>query len=423
MTTTRHQRRPTSQWIGRQAALLLWAAAAAIHLGGCAGPAKSSTRHAPELYSFWPQFPAEPRVQFLVSYRYSEDIEPPKSGLDELIYGKERRVLPINKPYGVQMSDGKIYICDTRNAAVVVLDLRRQQTRVMGVTGAGRLTSPTDIAIAPDGMKYVTDLKRGVVFVYDADERHVASFGSEGFKPTGIAVHGDELYVCDFASQQVHVLDRFTGQRLRSIGERGDQDGQFVRPLGVAVDRVGNVYVTDVIRCRVQRFSPGGRLVGAFGTIGDTLGSFVRPKHVAVDGDGIVYVVDASFQNVQMFDENNQLLMFFGAAGGHVGSMYLPAGVCVHDDDLDLFSDYVHPDFQAQRLVLVTNQFGRNKVAVYALGRLREGKTPRDLVPSLAPMRPGVVEEGVKNLLDKQGQSPQDAGDTPPVDTPNEREE
>ena len=404
--------------------LCVWLAVAIVMMTGCSA-AKSTTKIGPQTYSFWPQFPEEPRMQFLVSYQYSDEVEPSKSGLEDLIYGEERRVLPINKPYGVEMRDGKIYICDTRNAGVIVLDLRKQQTRLMGTAGMGRLSSPTDVAIASDGLIYVSDASRGAIFVYDAEEKHVASFGWQGFRPTGIAVHGDELYVCDFVSQQVQVLDRLTGDRRRAIGEKGDQDGQFVRPLGIDVDRDGNIYVADVIRCRVQKFSAEGKLLGAFGGIGDVLGAFVRPKHLAVDRQGIVYVADAAFANVQMFNEDDRLLMFFGATGEHPGSMYLPAGVCVHEGDLDLFEDYIHPAFDARRLVLVTNQFGPNKVAVYAMGQLREGYTVQDIATSRAAMESGLLEEGEEPALPDQAPltPPPSEGDSNQTPEGDEREE
>jgi hypothetical protein len=40
--------------------------------------------------------------------------------------------------------------------------------------------------------------------------------------------------------------------------------------------------------------------------------------------------------------------------------------------------------------VLVTNQFGDNKVAVYALGHLKAGKTVADLAPSRLQFEAGV---------------------------------
>jgi len=390
-------------------------------LAGCASRSTTEGEQVDSgVYAFWPQFPAAPRMQFVASYQFSDDVEPPASQLEEIIYGKERQVLPINKPYGVEMADGKIYVCDIGNAALVILDLRKHETRVLGLSGSGRFMSPTDVAIAADGLVYVSDAAKGVIQVFNAQEQHVGTFGYEGFKPTGIAVHGDEMYVAEFTSQQVVILDRFTGEKKRAIGGPGDEDGQFVRPLGVAVDGAGNVYVTDVIRCRVQKFSPEGNLLLAFGTIGDSVGSFVRPKMIDVDQDGIIYVVDAAFANVQMFNAAGELLMFFGIAGPHPGSMKLPAGMAVANSGLDLFEDRVHPAFKAERLVAVTNQFGTNKVSIYALGQLREGKTPQDILPVQAEMRsglnPGVQIDPLTGLPATRDMSPDQAPENQPVD-------
>ncbi len=364
-------------------------------LTGCApGGGSSSDARRPETYSFWPLFPAEPRIQFLTSYRFSDDVEPVRSGLEDIIYGEERRVLPINKPYGLDMRDGRIYVCDTRNRGVIVLDLRTQETRLMGATGMARTQSPTDLAIAADGMIYVSDSARGAIFVFDKDERYVTAMGLENMRPTGIDVFGDEVFVCDFTAQGVHVFDRHTGEHLRTFGSPGDGEGEFVRPLGLGISATGTVYVSDVIQCRVQRFSPRGDYLGDFGEMGDVVGTFVRPKMLAVDGEGIVFVVDAGFANVQMFNSDDDLLMFFGSAGGHPGSMYLPAGVECYDGDLDLFDDYVHPAFEAQRLVLVTNQFGNNKVSVYAIGQLKEGRTVQDIATVRAEQDTGMLGEG-----------------------------
>jgi hypothetical protein len=80
-----------------------------------------------------------------------------------------------------------------------------------------------------------------------------------------------------------------------------------------------------------------------------------------------------------MFNEQGKMLMFFGGPGRHQGAMSMPTGVATCDTDLDLFASFVHPAFEAQRLVLVTNNLGPNKINVYALGELKPGKTPADI--------------------------------------------
>jgi DNA-binding beta-propeller fold protein YncE len=200
----------------------------------------------------------------------------------------------------------------------------------------------------------------------------------------GVAVFADRVYVADMRTQLIHVLNKRTGAVIGTIGSVGDDDGQFRLPLGVDVDPDGNLYVVDMMRCRMQVFNPAGELINAVGQLGDTGGNFVRPKHVAVDDDGIAYVIDAAFNNVQMFDAAQQLLMHFGGPGSHPGSMDLPAGIAVLEDGVEYFKNLIHPGFDARRLIIVTNQFGERKVAIYAFGQRREGWSIQDLQRSAA---------------------------------------
>jgi sugar lactone lactonase YvrE len=363
-----------------KAALVAGLAMAAMLLGGCATKPKAAPQQSA---AFWPQYPDPPRIQFLTSLQRSTDVEPAKSKLDELVLGKEQQqVLPLTKPYGLKMWNGKIYVCDMRNNAVVIFDVRNHRTLLMGKNGIDPLQRPTDIAVAPDGMKYVSDLDKGKIAVFDAQDKQISSFVVPSMKPVAVAVYQTELYVCDFARQCVLVLDRSTGQFLRSIGKPGTTDGEFIRPLGIDIDTEGYVYVMDVFKCDMQKFDRSGRLVMHFGTNTARIGGFVRPKQLAVDRDGFIYVTDSASNTVQIFDQQGRPLTFFGAAGTHPGSMYLPVGICVHEGDIDLFKQYIHPAFAPQRLILVTNQLGDNKVSVYAMGQLAPGKTIADISKS-----------------------------------------
>jgi DNA-binding beta-propeller fold protein YncE len=393
-------------WSAAGLAALLVAAV----MAACSSAQRPAPSDAVSGYSFWPPLPDEPRIQYLTSYEFSSDVEPPQSAFDKIVFGNEREVIPIGKPYGVAVWQGRIYVCDIVNPGVVILDLANRQTRIMFTRRGEPMVQPTDIAIAPDGGKYVVDRRVNRIFVFDAEDRHIATFGPKDVIPSGIAVHGDELYVPDLESQRVLVLDRFRGSTLRSIGAPGGGRGQFISPVGVEVDASGNVYVTDPIRGRLQKFGPEGDLVFALGEIGDAPGNFVRPKHVAVDDDGIIYVVDAAFQNVQMFDEQGELLMFFGSAGVHAGSMNLPAGIAVSDSDVGLFEQHVHPAFEARRIVLVTNQFGVHKVAVYAFGRLKEGRTIDDIAPYAMQLGAGTAGGQVLGDPVRRQAAPPDEG-------------
>jgi len=358
-------------------------------VGGCASQQKPAAAIR-KTYSFWPAAPDEPHIQFLAAFNSSRDTAPARSSFDQILYGKEpQEVHAIDKPYGVRMWNGRIYICDIRNTGITVLDLRKQQTRVMGATGSGAIRKAVDLAIAPDGTKYVVDSAQRAVLVFSPDERYVTQYPLGDANPVGIAIHANLLYVTDFKSANVKVLDRSTGKILRTFGERGGEDGQFVGPLAVATDRDGNVYVSDTIRARVQKFSPDGKFLLGFGEPGDRPGNFVRPKHIAVGSDGHIHVVDAAFNNVQVFDPDGNVVGYYGSPGTHPGAMDLPAGLDLDEQDLDVFAKYIHPAFEPERLIVVTNQFGPQKVSVYAMGHLKPGNTVADLAPFRATVAAG----------------------------------
>jgi len=400
---------------------LVWvlAAGACAGLWACAGPAKgpAEREEAAGTFAFWPVFPDEPRIQFVRAFSGSEDVAPTrKSGLERIVFGPEAEAEAfINKPYGVAMRGGRIYVCDMRGAALTVLDLKARQTRLVGTSGVNRLSHPVDVEVTPDGTIYVADNERGAILVYDERERYSSMIGFPKFKPVSLAAFGDRLYAADMNAQVVQVFDRRSGEKVGSIGTVGDEDGQFRLPLGVATDREGNVYVVDMMRCRVQKFAPDGRFLAGFGARGDYAGTFARPKHIDVDADGVVYVVDAAFQNVQMFDEKFQLLMSFGAVGEFPGALNLPAGICVSDDEVGLEAPRIHPGLEPRRFVVVTSQFGVEKVSLYVRGDLRAPYTAADLAKAAATVSTGVGEVTPERLrLQEQGGEPEPVERAPP---------
>lgn len=400
-------------------ATLAGALSAALLAGACAssGTESATTARPAGSYAFWPQAPAEPRIQFVRSFRSSRDVVERRSGgFERLIFGEETEYeAVIEKPYGVEMSDGRIYVCDIRRPAVTVLDLRKKQVRLLGVSGVNRVTHPVDVAVADDGKIYVADNERNAILVFDRSERFERVIGHTDMQPVSVAVHDDRLYMCDIKNQRIEIFDRATGDSIGTIGSVGDGEGQFRVPLAVETDREGNVYVSDMMRCRMQKFRPDGTFVEGWGELGDYAGSFARPKQLAVDRDGIIYVVDAAFNNVQMFNNEWGLLMAFGFAGSFPGAMNLPAGICVSDEGLDLIKDEIHPGFEPVRLVAVTNQFGPDKVSLYCLGRLRDGWTVAQLATSQLEVSEGVGETApAARRLQSEGGVPGGPASAPP---------
>ncbi len=316
---------------------------------------------------YFPPAPALPRLQFLTSFNGLKDIEE-QSGFDRFVVG-EKLNLELDKPYGVGMHDGKIYVCDT-NTTVVVLDLEKKQFSSMaGAVGPGRLSQPVNISIEADGTKYVSDPVRGQVVVFDKDDAYLRSIGEPGtWKPVDAVPFGDRLYVADNANGLVKVFDKLSGELLKTIGDKGDPAERLDRPTNLAFDAKGDLYVTDIGRFQVVRFDRDGHFQAMIGKAGDSPGHFARPKGTAVDREGRLYAVDAAFNNVQIFSPEGRVLMFFGDGGLGRGGLMLPAKVAIDEQNVGYFRSYAAPEFEIEYLVLVTSQFGDRKVSVYGFG-------------------------------------------------------
>jgi DNA-binding beta-propeller fold protein YncE len=323
---------------------------------------------------FYPPSPNLPRLQFLAKFATAHDVSTGKSGFRDFVFGGENKEeQAINKPYGVAMHDGAIFVVDTRGNGYVVFDVANGKWRSVTGGGDGAMMKPMNITIDDDGFRYITDTQRNIVLVYGETDRYIRTLGSKDqFQPLDVAVLEDKLYVSDVENHRIHVLHKITGETLFTFGEPGTGPGQFVHPTNIAIGPDNSIYVADTNNFRIQQFTPDGDFIRQIGSVGTGIGHFARPKGVAVDKDGVIYVVDAAFQNVQMFNNAGQVLMFFGGAGGGPGDMYLPTAVDVDYDNVEYFRKYADPEFEIEYLVLVANQFGPNKVAVYGYGSLKE---------------------------------------------------
>ena len=69
----------------------------------------------------------------------------------------------------------------------------------------------------------------------------------------------------------IQILDG-EGTWLGTIGERGEGEGQFRVPEGIAVDMAGDLWVADFSNNRIQRFGPTGEFLDAWGRSGSADG-------------------------------------------------------------------------------------------------------------------------------------------------------
>jgi DNA-binding beta-propeller fold protein YncE len=177
-----------------------------------------------------------------------------------------------------------------------------------------------------------------------------------------VAITADRLYVTDLKGHAVRVYSKADRKLLFTIPTDPKAAGKLFSPTNLAVDKQGG----RLLGFEVQVYDLEGKFLRTIGGQGTGPGRFARPKGVAVDHEGLAYVVDAATQVVQVFDPDGNLLLFFGQPGASAhGELILPAAVKVDYDDAGYFQKYLAPGYQCEYLILVTSQFGGQKVSVY----------------------------------------------------------
>jgi DNA-binding beta-propeller fold protein YncE len=165
---------------------------------------------------------------------------------------------------------------------------------------------------------------------------YVLSFGTSSADPKanlsfpgGIAVDAlGNVYVSDTHHNRIQ---KFTarGEFLSAWGNGGTNAGCLDYPQGLAVDGPGNVYVADTHNHRVQKFTPEGGFITQWGKLGTNSGEFNSPYSIAVDPAGDLYVADAHNDRIQKFASDGTYLAAFGGSGMEPGKFDLPKSVAV----------------------------------------------------------------------------------------------
>jgi DNA-binding beta-propeller fold protein YncE len=242
------------------------------------------------------------------------------------------------EPYGVAVdSKGRLYVADTKVGAIFIFNTENNDVELIKHGVHAKFGSIFGLAMDDNDNLLVSDGELHHVLVFNKDHKLEASFGDGELKdPNGMAIDTENrfIYVADAELDQVLVYDADSYKLLRRIGTTGKNhtltdQGNFSKPTNVAVDKDGNLYVSDTFNDRVEEFDADGAFIRAFGKNGDGPGDFARPKGIAIDSDGHVWVADSMLNRLQVFTPDGHLLMAVGGFGIQPGQFEALTGLTI----------------------------------------------------------------------------------------------
>ena len=196
----------------------------------------------------------------------------------------------LQDPRGVAVTtDGNLYVTHMKG-----VDLLKFDGECVRRIGQGTLCTPWDVTVH-NGEVFVADSGNNRVAVFSQDRKLIRTIGSKGTgrgqfsTPTGVAISPDgELYVSECGNSRVQVLT-LQGEYIREFGK-----GQLSSQHKLLFSGDKHVLVADVCNNRVAVFNLDGALVSF-------LSCAERPLALAVDQKGDLLVACFSSKCVQIF--------------------------------------------------------------------------------------------------------------------------
>lgn len=241
-------------------------------------------------------------------------------------------------------------------------------------------------------------------------------------KPYGLTYKNGKLFVCDVQAGQVVVLD-LVKKTMRNLSDEVGA-GELRKPISVAVDDSGNVYVADSSRKDIAVYDENGKFLRSMGkglakknlvavavhkdflvtvdnasgllyimdkktgevlnTIGnspDRTKNLALPNGMTVDPKGNIHVVNMGNGSVKEYDLDGNMLSVFGQMGDVPGQFTRPRGIAVDDDGNIFVVDAGHgvvEVFDSERRIL--GDFGRSGLPAGSLNLPAGVATTKELV-------------------------------------------
>lgn len=238
-----------------------------------------------------------------------------------------------NQPRGIALIGSKLYVADTGNHALRVVDLTAK--KVTTIAGNGKrghmydvkdtpakdveLASPWDIDVLKDGKTLAIAMAgQHQLWTYDTEAKTFSVFAGSGYEkiedgaadkaalaqPSGISVSVDTVYFVDAESSALRMVKNGEVKTLIGTGlfDFGFEDGAYPdaklqHPQGLFASK-DKIYIADTYNGVIRIYDPATELLSTLQTTGQV---FSEPGDIVVSGPS-AYIADTSNHRIKKVD-------------------------------------------------------------------------------------------------------------------------
>lgn len=263
--------------------------------------------------------------------------------------GGNAEMAALNGPTGLVFDSlGNLYIADTGNQRIRMFTPKGYLYTIAGdgrkgYNGNGMrplsssLNNPTAVAISPQGELYISDTGNNLVRKIDRRSGFlvtVAGTGDAGNsgdldlaenaqlnKPSALVFdERGNLFIADTGNHQIrwveprrHLIFTIAGTGKRGFSGDGDRkctDSAFSNPTGLAVDKLGRLYIADTDNQRIRRLTVESRMDSKVVTV-------VGTGERGYNGDGMdAWDADLAYPGAMVITKHDML--FFADTGNNL---------------------------------------------------------------------------------------------------------
>lgn len=196
-----------------------------------------------------------------------------------------------------------------------------------------QIVRPFETFLSQDETLYVTDPGLRLVHSFNLKtgsyERITKYLKKNFLSPIGVVVDGlGQIYISDSILGRVFVFTA-QGKPVMEIGGSGD----LKRPTGLAIHpTLQRLYVTDTTEHAVKVYDLAGSYLFTIGKRGTGKAEFNFPTSIAFSRDGLLHVNDSLNYRVQILDSEGQYVSSFGEHGDGMGEFSHAKGIALDSE-------------------------------------------------------------------------------------------